>query len=64
MENHMKILDLLNQKQVKENELEQLVYGSVEIRDKDNKNIFILILRKMVFNQLSILVNILKNCTI
>ncbi len=33
----MKILDLLNQRQVKELELERLVYGSVEIRDKNNK---------------------------
>jgi len=37
MENHMKILDLLNQRQIKEHELENLVYGSPEVRDKDNK---------------------------
>ena len=32
-----RILDLLNQKQNKQVELEQLVYGSIEIREKDNK---------------------------
>ena len=37
MNNHIKILDLLNQKQIKEHELENIVYGSPEIRDKDNK---------------------------
>ena len=37
MENQIKILDLLNQKQSKIVELESLVYGSAEIREKDNK---------------------------
>ena len=37
MDNHMKVLDLLNQRQIKEYELENLVYGSPEVRDKDNK---------------------------
>ena len=37
MDKHMRILDLLNQRQIKENELNSLVYGSVEVRDKDNK---------------------------
>ena len=36
-DNHIKILDLLNQRQIKEYELDNLVYGSVEVRDKDNK---------------------------
>ena len=35
--NNIKILELLNQKQTKMNELEKLVYGSIEIREKDNK---------------------------
>ena len=34
--NNIKILELLNQKQTKMNELEKLVYGSIEIREKDN----------------------------
>ena len=37
MDNHMKVLDLLNQKQNREHELGSLVYGSPEVRDKDNK---------------------------
>lgn len=37
MDKHMRVLDLLNQRQIKENELNSLVYGSVEVRDKDNK---------------------------
>lgn len=37
MNDQMKILELLNQKQVKQYELEKLVYGSIEVRDKDNK---------------------------
>lgn len=37
MNNQIKILDLLNQKQNKQIELESLLYGSVEIREKDNK---------------------------
>ncbi|MBR1936891.1 MAG: Fic family protein [Bacilli bacterium] len=37
MENQIKILDLLNQKQNKQVELETLIYGSIEIREKDNK---------------------------
>lgn len=36
MDKQMKILDLLNQKQIKQYELEKMIYGSVEIRDKDN----------------------------
>ena len=37
MNNHMQILELINQKQIHEIELNKLVYGSIEIRDKDNK---------------------------
>lgn len=37
MDNQIKILDLLNQKQNKIYELEQLVFGAIEIREKDNK---------------------------
>ena len=37
MNTQTKILDLLNQKQNKQVELEKLVYGSIEIREKDNK---------------------------
>ena len=37
MGEQLKIIDLLNLKQVKENELSNLVYGSIEIREKDNK---------------------------
>ena len=37
MNNQIKILDLLNQKQNKQVELESLVYGSVEIRENDGK---------------------------
>ena len=37
MNNQIKVLDLLNQKQNKEIELESLVHGSVEIREKDEK---------------------------
>lgn len=36
MNNQIKVLDLLNQRQIKQNELETLIYGSVEIRDKDS----------------------------
>ena len=36
MNNQTQILDLINQKQMLEVELEKLVYGSVEIRSKDN----------------------------
>ena len=37
MDKHMRVLDLLNQRQIKEKELNNLVYGSPEVRDKDNK---------------------------
>ena len=37
MESQMKILDLLNQKQAKQYELEKIIYGSVEIRETENK---------------------------
>ena len=37
MDNQIKIFDLLNQKQNKVTQLESLVYGSVEIRENDNK---------------------------
>lgn len=37
MSEEIKILDLLNQKQKKEYELNQTIYGSVEIRENDNK---------------------------
>ncbi len=37
MDNQIKILDLLNQKKSKEYEIENLIYGSIEIRQKDNK---------------------------
>lgn len=33
----MKILDLLNQKQINQYELDKMVYGSVEVRKNDNK---------------------------
>lgn len=35
--NNIQILDLINQKQILEQELNQLVYGSAEIREKDGK---------------------------
>ena len=42
MTKHMKLLDLLAQKKIKEFELEQLIYGSIEVRDvNDNKYIYI-----------------------
>lgn len=37
MDNNIQILDLINQKQLLEQELGKLVYGSVEIRKKDDK---------------------------
>lgn len=37
MDNQIQILELINQKQIQETELNKLVYGSVEIREKDNK---------------------------
>lgn len=37
MNDQTKILDLLNQKQVNQYELEKMVYGSVEVRESDNK---------------------------
>ena len=37
MDNQIQILELINQKQIQEAELNKLVYGSVEIREKDNK---------------------------
>lgn len=37
MDNQIQILELINQKQLQEVELNKLVYGSVEIREKDNK---------------------------
>ena len=37
MDNQIKIFDLLNQRQNKVTQLESLVYGSVEIRENDNK---------------------------
>ena len=37
MNNQVKVLDLLNQKQSKQVQLESLVYGAVEIREKDNR---------------------------
>ena len=39
MDSQMKILDLINQKQIQETQLNQLVYGAIEIRDKDTKYI-------------------------
>ena len=42
MTKHMKLLDLLDQKKIKEFELEQLIYGSIEVREKNgNKYIYI-----------------------
>lgn len=42
MYDKIKILDLINKKQVKEFELESLIYGSIEIREKgNNKYIYI-----------------------
>jgi fido (protein-threonine AMPylation protein) len=37
MYDKIKILDLISQKQVKQFELESLLYGSIEVREKDNK---------------------------
>ena len=37
MYDKIKILDLISQKQVKQFELESLIYGSIEVREKDNK---------------------------
>ena len=37
MNSQIKILDLLNQKQNRQVELESLVYGAIEVREKDNK---------------------------
>ena len=36
MDNQMQILNLINQKELLEYELNKLVYGAVEIREKDN----------------------------
>ena len=36
MYDKIKILDLINQKQIKQFELESLIYGSIEVRDKGN----------------------------
>lgn len=38
MENQAKILDLINQKQLQQAELNNMIYGSIEIRKKDNKD--------------------------
>ena len=38
MENQAKILDLINQKQIQQAELNNMVYGSIEIRKKDDKD--------------------------
>ncbi len=35
--NNIQILELINQKQLQETELNSIVYGSIEIREKDNK---------------------------
>ena len=37
MSEEIKILDLLNQRQKKEYELNQMIYGSIEIRENDNR---------------------------
>ena len=37
MNEEIKVLDLLNQRQKKEYELNQMIYGSIEIRETDNK---------------------------
>ena len=37
MEDKIEIMDLLQNKQILEHKLETLIYGSVEIREKDNK---------------------------
>lgn len=37
MDNQIKVLDLLNQKQNKKLELESLLYGAIEVREKDSK---------------------------
>ena len=37
MDNQMQILNLINQKELLEYELNKLVYGAVEIREKHNK---------------------------
>lgn len=38
MENQAKILDLINQKQIQQAELNNMIYGSIEIRKKDNRD--------------------------
>lgn len=38
MKNQAKILDLINQKQIQQAELNNMVYGSIEIRKKDDKD--------------------------
>ena len=37
MYDKIKILDLISQKQVKQFELESLIYGSIEIREREGK---------------------------
>lgn len=37
MDNYIRVLELLNQKQYIELELKQLIYGSIEVRNKDSK---------------------------
>lgn len=37
MDNQVQILDLLNQKKSQEVELNKLIYGTIEVREKDNK---------------------------
>ncbi len=64
MNNQVKVLDLLNQKQNKQVELESLVYGSIEVREKDNKKYIYTHTKKKEFNQQNILVSIQKNYTI
>ena len=37
MYDKIKILDLISQKQVKQFELESLIYGSIEVREREGK---------------------------
>ena len=61
MENQIKILNLLNQKRQYVTLLNELVYGAIEIREKDSKNISICIQKRMAYNPQNMWVNTQRN---
>ncbi len=56
------IAELLHEQELLKSRISKMLYGSIEIREKNKKNIFMYTLEKMVYQHLSTLVNILMNC--